>query len=403
MTAFRDPSTVADGLLVHCQRHDYAGHDPFDGLNSRLFRYSGLSCLPLARIAWLQFHKRSPINLRGLTGVPRKRNPKGIALIILGLLERERRIGDGASVAEARALGNWLLEQRVDRLLWRHSAWGYHFDWAARAFFVPVGTPNAITTCYAARALYALGDATGDSRFSDTAVDAGYFLNSLYTERDGSGYYAYIPGESAFVHNANLWVTAFVAETARRTGDSAMCERALRAATLSVSMQRDDGAWAYGLRSHHAFVDGFHTGYNLEALHWLRKAACTRRFDDAIDRGLKYYRSTFITPDGTAKYYADRIWPLDMHSFAQALITLLTVSPVESDRPLAQHVFDRAMQTLYLPAERRFAYQRTARSVNRIDYLRWTQAWAFYSIGLLANHIEPGARSFHSLSRRASA
>lgn len=385
MSVRHNPADVADELLAHCQRHDYAGHDPFDGLNSRLFRYSGLSRVPFASITWLQLHKRIPVNLRGLVGVPRRRNPKGIALFVLGLLERERRVGDGTSVAEARELGDWLLGQRVDRTQWQHSAWGYHFDWAARAFFVPIGTPNAITTCYVARALYALGDATGETRFVDAAVDAGYFLDALYTPYEESGYYAYIPGESAFVHNANLWVAAFVAETAGRTGDAGMGERALKAAALSVSMQRDDGAWAYGLRSHHGFVDGFHTGYNLEALTFIQRSAHTNRFSDAIDRGLTYYRDAFFMQDGTVKYYDDSIWPLDMHSVAQALITLLTVSGTAHDRALAARVFERAMQTLYLPDEQRFVYQRTARFANRVDYLRWTQAWAFYSIGLFAN------------------
>ncbi|MDN7456419.1 aspartate-semialdehyde dehydrogenase [Burkholderia cenocepacia] len=386
MTQYRAPAAVADALLAHCKRYDYAGHDPFDGLNSRLFRYSGLSRLPLASIAWLQFHKRSPINLRRLVGVPRRRNPKGIALMVLGHLERERRIGDGRSVAEASELGDWLLGQRVDRERWQHSAWGYHFDWAARAFFVPDGTPNAITTCYVARALYALGKATGEARFVDAAVDAGYFLDSLYTAYEDSGYYAYIPGETAFVHNANLWVAAFVAETARRSDSVAMRDRALNAAELSVSMQRDDGAWAYGLRSHHGFIDGFHTGYNLEALWLLQRSANTNRFSDAISRGLEYYRNTFFLADGTVKYYDTNVWPIDMHSVAQALITLLTVSGTEDDRMLAARVYARAMQMLYLPDERRFAYQRTARFLNRVDYLRWTQAWAFYSIEILANN-----------------
>ncbi|NIE56299.1 MULTISPECIES: aspartate-semialdehyde dehydrogenase [unclassified Burkholderia] len=385
MKEYRDPAAVADALLDHCKRYDYAGYDPFDGLNSRLFRYAGLSCVPLASIAWLQFHKRSPINLRGLVGVPRMRNPKGIALMVLGLLEREKRIGDEQSLVEACELGDWLLDQRVDRARWQHSAWGYHFAWAARAFFVPVGTPNAITTCYAARALHALGEATGEARFVDAAVDAGYFLDSLYMPYEGAGYYAYIPGETAFVHNASLWVAALVAEAARRTGSASMRERALNAAELSVSMQRDDGAWAYGLRSHHGFVDGFHTGYNLEALRLLQRSANTHCFSDAIGRGLEYYRNTFFLADGTVKYYDTNVWPIDMHSVAQALITLLTVSGTQDDRTLARRVYARAMQTLYLPEERRFAYQKTARFVNRVDYLRWTQAWAFYSIGLLAN------------------
>jgi polysaccharide biosynthesis protein VpsJ len=393
------PAEIAESLLVQCRASDYAGYDPFDGLNSSLFRNLRLGQLPYAGIAWLQFHKRSPVNLRSIVGVPRARNPKGIALMILGLVERERRCDDGSSLREAIALGEWLLEQRSDRTVWRHSAWGYHFDWAARAFFVPRGTPNAITTCYVARALYALAQLSQDSRFSDAAADAGLFLDSLYRQDGEQGYYAYIPGESAFVHNANLWTAALVAETAQRAGEAQLMHRALTAARHSVSMQRADGAWAYGTRAHHSFVDGFHTGYNLEALNALQRSAATGEFGSAITRGMDYYRQHFFLSDGTVKYYDTTIWPLDTHSVAQALITLLTISGAEEDKSLANRVFERAVQTLYMPTRSRFVYQKTRFATNRINYLRWTQAWAFYALSIYASRVDHSAGA-GSMSKR---
>lgn len=386
------PIEVADALYEHCRLHDFAGDDPFDGLNSRLFRMLGLNAIPAARIAWLQFHKRSPVNFRRIVGVPRKRNPKGIALILLGMLERIKQGSCPFQMSDAISLGDWLLAERCDVRRWKHSAWGYHFDWAARAFFVPKGTPNAITTCYVARALRALGNATGAPRFLAATIDAGYFLDALFMERDGQSYYGYIPGEEAFVHNASLWTAAVVAETARHTGDVALGSRALTAARQSVFMQRSDGAWGYGTRSHHAFVDGFHTGYNLEALHVVARALDTNEFDEPISRGLDFYRNAFFLSDGTTKYYDNRVWPLDTHSVSQALITLLVVGNTDSDRRMAEAIYQRAIATLYLPGRRRFAYQRGRFFSNRSDYLRWTQAWAFYSIALFANRVFPVQR-----------
>jgi hypothetical protein len=380
-----DADSLAEILLAQCRTSDYAGYDPFDGLNSSLFKRLDFCLPPSLKIAWLQLHKRSPLNLRPFVGVPCRRNPKGIALIILGLIERERRVGDGGSITEAVRLAEWLLKQRCVREQWKHSAWGYHFDWAARAFFVPCGTPNAITTCYIARALAALGTETGDPRFIEVATDAGLFIDSLYREDDG--YYAYIPGETAFVHNANLWAAAVAAETASRLGDNAMMQRAIGAARRSVAMQRADGAWTYGTRDHHSFIDGFHTGYNLEALSALQLAAGIDEFEEAIRRGMAFYRENFFLPDGTVKYYDNSIWPLDTHSVAQALLTLRTVGSGDEDLRLATRVFKRAVHTLYMPRERRFVYQKGKLMTNRINYLRWTQAWAFYAIGAYANSI----------------
>ncbi|TDY16888.1 hypothetical protein B0G81_8019 [Paraburkholderia sp. BL6665CI2N2] len=390
-----DAAIIADAVLAGCRGNGYAGDDPFDGLNSALFRTLRLHTFPFARVAWLQFHKRSPINFRRVVGVPQKRNPKGIALILLGMMEREKNQPCTDRLAEAVALGDWLLSERCDRTRWKHSAWGYHFDWAARAFFVPTGTPNAITTCYVARALYALGSATGERRFTEAAVDAGYFLDDLYKERGAKAYYGYIPGEDAFVHNASLWAAALVSETASRTGDYGLQRRSLRVARQSASMQRPDGAWLYGTRSHHAFVDGFHTGYNLEALRLIGMAHKTDEFAAVVEHGLSFYRRSFFLKDGTVKYYDAKVWPLDTHSVSQALITLLTVGETADDLRLAGAVLNRAIETLYLPAKTRFVYQRNRFTTNRINYLRWTQAWAFYSLALYASRATGEIESTH--------
>ena len=53
-------------LFAWCRERDFAGYDPFDGLNSRLFRATPLKHSRAARLAWTQLFKRSPINLRSL-------------------------------------------------------------------------------------------------------------------------------------------------------------------------------------------------------------------------------------------------------------------------------------------------------------------------------------------------
>jgi hypothetical protein len=371
---------IAQDLIENARATDFCGFDPFDGLNSRLFRNSGLQRLPFASIAWLQFHKRSPINFRGIVGVKRERNPKGVALFILGLLSMHERTGEGACLETATELGDWLLDTAVDRKSWTHFAWGYHFDWAARAFFVPRGKPNAITTCYVARALYALGNVTACARYTEAAIDAGRFLGKLYQSTGEGRYFAYIPGETAFVHNASLWSAALVAKTGRISGDTQLMHRALAAARQTVSMQASDGSWLYGTRPHHGFIDGFHTGYNLEALSLLQESLETQEFQSAIDHGMAYYRRMFFLPDGTVKYFDRSKWPLDTHSFAEAILTLTNVGRTADDIALAGLVVERMIADLYLPKAKRFIYQKGKNFTNKINYLRWTQAWAFYAL-----------------------
>jgi len=375
-------SEVRKVLLDKAREHDFRGYDPFDGLNSRVFASSALARHRIARLAWIQFFKRSPLNFRPVAGVPRMRNPKGIALFILGLLEES---GSNASDALALAceLADWLLLARCDRTQWGGSAWGYHFDWEARAFSVKAGKPNAITTCYVVRSLLALGKATGKQEYVRAAMDAGRFIDThLFSQQAGAPYFRYIPGEPTLVHNASLWVAAVAGTVALEAGSHRLAERAVSAARTSVAMQREDGSWAYGTRGHHGFVDCFHTGYNLEALDIIDNQLAGGEFEAARHAGMEYFREAFFEPNGAVKYYNDSLWPLDTHSVAQALITLLRVGRREQDFSMAGRVVDWALGSLYEANLQRFVYQRQRWYTNRVDYLRWTQAWAYYGLGV---------------------
>ncbi len=375
---------VADTLLQHAKTNDFAGYDPFDGLNSRLFSWLPALKKGLFGLAWIQLHKRSPLNLRPLCGIPKGRNPKGVALFILGLLEDYRRSGDRQFLTQATALADWLLTQQSDRQQWQHSCWGYHFDWNARAFFVPKGKPNVITTIYVAQALYALSQQTERpanwQQYRDVAFDAAHFIvNSLYTEHDGRAFFAYIPGETAFVHNASLWGAAWVATVAGQTDNQQYADLALQVAWQSVREQGQDGSWVYGSRHHHQFIDGFHTGYNLEALQMIGQALHTDEFADAIAQGLQFYKTELFEADGTAKYYHNNRYPLDMHSVAQAVFTLCRVGGTAEDFALADKVIQWSLREMYLPASGQFYYQKQPGISNKINYIRWTQAWVYYA------------------------
>ncbi len=373
-------------ILEESRLNEFGGYDPFDSLNSKIF-----SAIPglkkgLIGLAWIQFNKRSIFNFRKLLAVPKKRNPKGIGLFILGLLEDYKRSGNADYLNQAIELGDWLLTQQSEPLKWSHACWGYHFDWNARAFFVPQGKPNIITTVYVAKALYTLYETTSEERFLKPALGAADFIvNTLYSENDGRKFFAYIPAETAFVHNASLWGAAWVGFVANITNNDSYKQLALDVARQSINEQAEDGSWVYGARHHHQFIDGFHTGYNLEALYELKKALATSEFDESISKGLIYYKENLFETDGTAKYYYNNRYPLDMHSVSQAIFTLIKVGGTEADIDIVEKIINRSIETLYMPNRKRFVYQKHKYFTNRINYIRWTQAWVYYSFSFY-NH-----------------
>jgi hypothetical protein len=107
------PEQVLADLFAWCREHDFAGYDPFDGLNSRLFQASPFKNSRTARLLWTQLCKRSPINFRGIAGVPPQRNAKGVALFALAALANYRRLKTKAAEEDARALLDDLLTMRL--------------------------------------------------------------------------------------------------------------------------------------------------------------------------------------------------------------------------------------------------------------------------------------------------
>ncbi len=137
-------------LLAYCRANDWAGYDPYDALNSRVFQALPFLNFKWSRLALTQLNKRSPINLRPLLLVPKSQNPKGLALFLVSLLKLSRAgmVEDDGSI---RKLADRLLELRSENTPF--SCWGYNFAWQTRFELVPRGLPNIICTTFAANAL----------------------------------------------------------------------------------------------------------------------------------------------------------------------------------------------------------------------------------------------------------
>jgi hypothetical protein len=117
---------VVHQLHKYLQSCDYAGYDPYDGLESRIFQALPFKRFRITRLAWIQLMKRSPLNLRPLVLVPQSRNPKGIALCAAALLK----LGQGGKSdyeKEARVLLDWLITHQTRG--YEGASWGYNFSW----------------------------------------------------------------------------------------------------------------------------------------------------------------------------------------------------------------------------------------------------------------------------------
>ena len=376
---------VALDLLAYCRSNKWAGYDPYDALNSRVFKALSILNFKLARLVFTQGVKRSPINLRPLLLVPKSPNPKGIALFLSSLIKLLK-IGLASGREEIDAMAERLLILRSP--IESYSCWGYNFDWQTRGALVPKGSPNIICSTSAANALLDAYELSQKSLWLEMAVSAADFmLNRLFQRENSSqAFFSYTTLERAKVHNANLLGAALLCRTSVLSGIKRFLEPALDAARYSISKQHDDGSWDYGESPSQCWIDNFHTGFNLIALKRITEYARTSEFSSAILRGLEFYKSHFFREDGAPRYYHNRTYPIDIHSIAQSIITLVEFRDLaEGNISLAHSVFNWGIKNMW-DARGFFYFQRLPHYTVRIPFMRWSQAWMLLALATILEY-----------------
>jgi hypothetical protein len=370
-------------LLAYCQARRWAGIDPYDALNSRIFQALPLLDQRIPRLVLSQLLKRSVLNIRPLLLVPPAQNPKALGLFLMALL-RMAKLGIVDTEAQQRTIVESLELLRAPNST--NYCWGYSFPWQTRTQLVPRWAPNLVCTTFVANALLDAYEQKGDPRFLEMATSSGrYILEELYwTEGSTVAGFAYpLPSMRNSVHNGNLLGAALFTRIAKHTGEKAFIEPALRVARFSVSKQQDDGSWHYGEQPTQRWIDNFHTGYNLCALHEMGRHLQTDEFGQCVRRGFEFYRAHFFREDDAPRYFHDRTYPIDIHCVAQSILTLNALKDFDGGNvQLANSVFDWAMRHMW--DEEGFFYYRILRACTiRTSYMRWSQAWMLLAMSSL--------------------
>ncbi|MDY3008717.1 MAG: delta-aminolevulinic acid dehydratase, partial [Sodaliphilus sp.] len=113
-------------LKKYCEKEQFMGWDPYDGLNSKLFHaIPFLDKIPFCRLVMIQTFKRNPFNLRRLALIPKQHNAKGIGLLLQGYcnlykaVQKDHKLVElfGSAqdiVTQTRELADLLIEMRSD-------------------------------------------------------------------------------------------------------------------------------------------------------------------------------------------------------------------------------------------------------------------------------------------------
>jgi hypothetical protein len=381
MHSFDERSSFIEPLhavLDWARSRDFKGNDPHDLLESPFLKNVSSSNL---RLAFLQLGRRSPIDLRPIFRVPPMENPKALALFIAGL-----------ECAKQQATTDWCelssqLTARMFALQNVNGGWGYPFAWQSRTHYLPANTPTVVCTAFCGNALLDVLIGTDDRsgsaypKLREAILNAcSYITTRLPRTPDGG--FGYAENDPQIVFNATALAAAFLARVGEIFEDDDAISFALQSAKFVIRYQEKSGAWKYGLEATQTWSDSFHTGYVLDSLHTIGYALNDNDILLSAERGFEYYRKHFFLNDGTPKYYDNKTYPIDTHSAAQAIITLLRFD----DRDMAERVATWTIDHMQAK-DGHFYYQKTRLYTNPIAYMRWSNAWMFRALSTLVKDL----------------
>lgn len=378
-------------LKAYCESENFVGWDPYDGLNSKVFKATPLKNWDVARIAWIQGFKRSPVNFREILMVPKHHNAKGIGLFLNGycnlykLAEKDdTRFGTKKEIrSRIDELAELLLKMQNPN--YSGACWGYNFDWQSRAFFLPINTPTVVATSFVVEALLKAYEITKNETYYKTAISSAEFIkNDLnrIEKNNGLFMFSYSPLDKRAVYNATLLGSKTLALIYHYTKESELKELAYKSVKAVCIEQNEDGSFPHSDQVGQKWRDSFHTGFKLESIQYYQNCCDDTSFASNIENGFKYWMENFFDSETGFSYYYDRNMNptlVDLHCVAQALSTFHKLNKFSGNEVLLERIVMWAINNMQ-SRNGYFYFQKNGNKINKTQYMRWPNAWMFYGL-----------------------
>jgi len=307
-----------------------------------------------------------------MLGVKKGHNPKGLGLFLCAY----------AKLYAVEKKSEYL--EKIDYLLslldryrsagYSGNAWGYNFDWQSRLVYRPKFTPTVVNTSFIGHALLDTYEIIGKEHALEMALAIEDFIvKDLNRKKERDVFcFSYTPIDHDYVHNANVLGASLLIRLYKLTGNRELRQTALESLGYCFKHQRENGAWGFAETDLQQWVDSFHTGYILESIrHFLHLGEATE-WKEHYKRGVNYFAHNFFLEDGTPKYYDNKIYPIDIHSPAEA-VYFFSGEGGEHNK-LTEKVMTWMITNMW-DTSGYFYFRKTPHFTNKISYIRWSQAW----------------------------
>lgn len=370
-------------LLSFIESENYKGYDPYDGLNSPIFKLPIFKSNKTFRFLSQQFIKRSFINFRPILFIKKGCNP-----VTLGLC-----IQSYAKLIHVFPEKRESLIKKIEHLIselenlipegYSGACWGYDFDWAARYSNIPAYQPTVVATGIITNSLFIAWNITEITKLKELCISASNFvindLNRTNAENN-TLCFSYSPFDKQVVFNANMKGVRLLAQAYYLSKNEALRTFAQRACEFVINQQKPNGAWIYSKSKSGAWVDNYHTGYILDCLDEYIKLTLDPSFQNNLDKGLTYYLSNFIEESGAPKFYDKKTFPIDCTAAGQ---TLLTLTRFKKDDIALKVAF--YMKYNMQAKNGGFFFRKYKYYTNKISFMRWSNAWMLAGLSELTS------------------
>lgn len=374
-------------LLTWIETQDLHGYDPYDikglGFVIRIIQKSqkSKSYVYLRELLFEIFYS-FPHFSRKLLNVKPSVNPKAAGLIASSYIDLYKTTGSSGYLEQAKKVLSWLETHKGPTNT--GFGWGYPFDWQSTRF-IPANTPNGIVTTAVAEAFREFYDLQGGEGNLTTLKKIGDFLYSLPKDqyKPDQICFSYTPLFQNHVHNLNLFVAEYLMKTASLCGRSEWMDAANQAVNYTLACQNPDGSFDYNgpPEPPARFIDHYHTGFVLRMLYSIWQFSGRSDVRSALDKGFRFYLHHFFHKGTIPKLKPEKIYRVDIHSCAEAVILLSTLAGEYPEAgKKAGEILDWTISNFQ--DKQGFFYYGLLKSrftgvvyKSKIPYFRWGQAW----------------------------
>ncbi|MBN2411861.1 hypothetical protein JXQ31_09215 [candidate division KSB1 bacterium] len=357
------------------------GYDPYD--IRALYNKSWIQNNFLLRKFLNFLSEYFPSTTRRIFQVKPSINAKGVGLLAQSYINLYEIESNEEWISKSRDCLEWLLSNPSK--IYNNLCWGYPFDWQTR-IFIPKGTPSAVVTAIVIDALLLGYKIINEEKYLLAAESACNFIyNELNWHQfdETMGCFSYTPLDKFHVHNANMLAASALIKFSQIKYNADFVKRARMAVAYTLSNQNSNGSWYYWGPPDQipGIIDGYHTGFILRSLYEI-----TKYFDDTImknklEKGIEFYLNNLFTTSNIPKDRHNRLYPLNIHTFSEAILNLTVLSNKNTRYNVkAYEIVEMSIDLFQDKKDGYFYYRIHKYWKSKFPFIRWSQSWMVFAL-----------------------